>query len=291
MEDSILTKVVLPLALFIVMLGLGLALTLADFKRAGQRPLPVFLGVVCQLVVLPLLGFGVASVFGMSGPLAVGLVILALCPGGVTSNLISFLAKGDLALSITLTAISSLVTPFTVPFVANLAFEQFGMDATAIQLPIGKTIITLIAITILPVGLGMFIRHKKLSFAEKAERPVRILSSLFLALIIAGVVKQNWDGLGGFFVQAGWAAFALNIASMAIGTGAAFLLRLGRAQAITIGVEVGIQNGTTAIFITATLLANPVTTIAPAVYSLIMFATGAVFGIVMNLGRKPAEAG
>lgn len=290
MEDSILTKVVLPLALFIVMLGLGLALTLADFKRAGQRPVPVLLGVVCQLAVLPLLGFAVANVFGLTGGLAVGLVILSLCPGGVTSNLISFLAKGDLALSITLTAISSLVTPFTVPWIANIAFEHFGMDPTAIHLPIGKTIITLIAITILPVGLGMLIRHKKLSFAEKAERPVRVLSTVFLALIIAGVIKQNWADLGGFFVQTGWAAFALNVASMAVGTGAAFLLRLGRSQAITIGVEVGIQNGTTAIFITATLLANPTTSIAPAVYSLIMFGTGAVFGVLMNLGRKEEPA-
>ena len=285
MEDSILTKVVLPLALFIVMLGLGLALTVADFKRAGQRPVPVLLGVVCQLVMLPALGFAVASLFGMTGGLAVGLIILALCPGGVTSNLISFLAKGDLALSITLTAISSLVTPFTVPWVANIAFAHYGMDPTAIQLPIGQTIVTLIAITILPVGLGMLIRKKKLSFAEKAERPVRILSTVFLALIIAGVIKQNWADLGGFFVQAGWAAFALNVASMAIGAGAATLLRLGRSQAITIGIEVGIQNGTTAIFITATLLANPATTIAPAVYSLIMFATGAAFGMLMNIGR------
>ncbi|MEM9070491.1 MAG: bile acid:sodium symporter family protein [Myxococcota bacterium] len=296
MEDSILTKVVLPLALFIVMLGLGLSLTGADFRRAGKKPLPVIVGLVCQLALLPVMGFLVAEIFGLTGALAVGLVILSLCPGGVTSNMISYLARGDLALSITLTAISSVATPFTVPWLANLAFAHFGVDATEIALPIPKTMITLLAITIVPVGIGMFVRSKRESFAKRAERPVRILSTLFLALIIAGVVRQNWDELGGFFVQVGWAAFALNIGCMTLGTGLAFLLRLKRPQAITIGVEVGIQNGTTAIFITGTLLATPAMTIPPAVYSLIMFGTGAVFGVLMNAGRskepepKPEEA-
>ena len=115
MDDSLLTKVLLPAALFIIMWGLGLSLTWEDFKRGAKKPLPVALGVLCQMVLLPILGFGVAMLLGLSGPLAVGLVILSLCPGGVTSNLLSFLSKGDLALSITLTAISSVLTPFTVP--------------------------------------------------------------------------------------------------------------------------------------------------------------------------------
>ncbi len=290
MEESLLTKVVLPLALFIIMWGLGLSLTPADFKRGLERPLPVVVGVICQMVVLPLLGFGVAHLMGLTGALAVGLVILSLCPGGVTSNLFSFLAKGDLALSITLTAISSVLAPFSVPLVANLAFTQFGLDPQSVDLPIPKTMITLVGITILPVGIGMLIRKKSEGFAKKAERPIRIASALFLALIIAGVVKQNWAGLGGFFAQTGWAAFALNMASMTVGVTVALLFRLPRPQATTIGLEVGIQNGTTAIFITGTLLENPTMSITPAVYSLIMFATGAIFGVIMSRGAASSES-
>ena len=291
MQDTLLTKVVMPLALFIIMWGLGLSLTRADFERGLERPLPVILGIVCQMVILPLLGFGVAHVMGLSGALAVGLVILSLCPGGVTSNLFSFLSRGDLALSITLTAISSVLAPFTVPLVASLAFTQFGMDAQSVDLSIPKTMVTLIAITILPVGIGMLIRNKKEAFAKKAERPIRIASALFLALIIVGVVKQNWAEIGGFFAQTGWAAFALNVASMTVGITVAKLFRLPHPQATTIGLEVGIQNGTTALFITGTLLSNPTMSITPAVYSLIMFGTGAVFGLIMSrLGETRASA-
>jgi BASS family bile acid:Na+ symporter len=240
-------------------------------------------------VLLPLLGFGVAMLFGLTGPLAVGLVILSLCPGGVTSNLLSFLSKGDLALSITLTAISSVLTPFTVPLVAGVAFSTFGMDAVEIALPIPKTMGILVAITILPVGIGMLIRHYKAGFAKAAERPIRIASAIFLALIIVGVVKQNIDHLAEFFTKAGPAALVLNVVSMASGLLLAKLLKLGRPQAITIGMEVGVQNGTTAIFITSTLLANPEMSIAPAVYSLIMFVTGALFGVLMNRGQPAKE--
>ncbi|MEM6956899.1 MAG: bile acid:sodium symporter family protein [Myxococcota bacterium] len=279
MEESVLTKVVLPLALFIIMWGLGLSLTPAEFKRGLKRPGPVVVGAFGQLVLLPALGFAVAFATGLQGELAVGLVILALCPGGVTSNLLSFLAKGDLALSITLTAISSVLTPFTVPLLANVAFSQFGLDPQEVALPVGKTMLTLVAITILPVALGMLIRNKRPKLAGAAERPIRIFSALFLALIIAGVAKQNWNEIPGYFAQTGVAALLLNVAAMGAGWGLATLLRFGVRPSTTIGLEVGIQNGTTAIFITVTLLEAPTMSVAPAVYSLIMFATGAAFAI------------
>ena len=129
------------------------------------------------------------------------------------------------------------------------------------------------------------------SFAKAAEKPVRIASAVVLFVIIAGVVKQNWDGLGEMFVQAGWAALALNVASMAIGFTTAKLLRLGHPQSVTIGIEVGIQNGTTALLIALTLLDNSEMAVAPAVYSLIMFVTGAIFGVVVNLGGRADSGG
>ena len=290
MEGSVLATVVLPVALGIVMLGLGLSLSPADFSRALKQPKAVVIGLICQLALLPLLGFAVASTFGLTGHLAIGLIILSLCPGGVTSNVISYLAKGDLALSVTLTAITSLVTPLTIPLIAGLAFSHYGAADASIALPVGKTVGALVLITIVPVSLGMFIRSKKPALADRSERAVSIASLIFLAIIIAGIVKNNWANLGTFFAQAGWSALALNVVSMGTGYGIALLARLRREESIAIGVEVGIQNGTTALFITGTLLSNPEMSIPPAIYSLIMFGTGAVFALAVNVGRPPATS-
>lgn len=290
MEGSFLATVVLPIALGIVMLGLGLSLVTDDFRRALKAPKAVVLGLILQLIFLPLLGFGVAFAFGMTGGLAVGLIILSLCPGGVTSNIITFLAKGDLALSVTLTAITSVVTPFTIPLLIGVAFSAFGGEG-AVAMPIGKTIGALVLITIVPVSLGMFIKHRSPQFAERSEKIVSIASMVFLALIIAGVVKQNWANLGSFFALTGLPALTLNVVAMAGGYFIAKAARLRREETITIGIEVGIQNGTTAIFIAASLLKSPEMTVAPAIYSLIMFGTGAIFAVLVNRGRvAPKEA-
>jgi len=278
--------VVLPVALGIVMLGLGLSLTPNDFTRGLKAPKAVIIGLLCQLVLLPILGFSVAAAFGMTGGLAIGLVVLSLCPGGVTSNIISYLAKGDLALSVTLTAITSLVTPFTIPLLTSLAFSWFGAEQAEISLPVGKTIGALVLITILPVSLGMAIRARKPAFAERSEKIVSVASLLFLLAIIAGIIRQNADNIGTIFALAGWSALTLNVVSMAAGYGIAVLARLKRSATIAIGVEVGIQNGTTALFITGTLLSSPEMSIPPAVYSLIMFGTGAIFGVAVNVGRE-----
>jgi BASS family bile acid:Na+ symporter len=265
------------------MLGLGLSLCLADFARAIKRPKAVVIGLTCQLVLLPALGFAVAGAFGMTGGLAIGLVIVSLCPGGVTSNMISYLSRGDLALSVTLTAITSVITPFTIPFVAGYAFLIFETEGAVIALPIARTIATLVLITIVPVSIGMFVRFKAPGLAQKSEKAAGALSLLFLFVIIGAVVKQNWANMPRFFAQTGWAALTLNAIAITLGFGIALAARVRRKAAITIGIEVGIQNGTTALFITGTLLSNPAASVAPAIYSLIMFGTGAVFGVLVNL--------
>ena len=285
MEGSVLTKIVLPLALFAIMLGMGLSLIPADFRRVMRFPKAVAAGMLFQLVALPVLGFVVVHLFRMEGALGVGLIALALCPGGTTSNMISFLSKGDVALSITLTAIVSIVTPFTIPLVLVPTMDAMMGSGQHIQLPIGQTIVQLLAITVLPVGIGMLIRNKAPKAATRSEGAVRILSVVFLFAVIAGIMKQTWAELPGFFAQTGLAALTLNATSMAVGFFGAQLLKLSKKQAITIGIEVGIQNGTTALLVTSTLLANPTMSIAPAIYSLIMFATGAVFGVLVNLGK------
>ena len=277
MEASILSKVVLPIALFIVMLGMGLSLQIGDFRQVGKSPKAMGIGLLSQMVILPLVGWGIAVVFGLAPTLAVGLLILSLCPGGVTSNLFTYLSKGNVALSISLTAVVSLVTPFTIPIFAGMGLDYFLGEQKNIELPLVKTIVTLIAITILPVGVGMLIRKKKESFALKAEGPVKALSMFFLFVIIAGIIKQNWANLPDFFAQTGLSSLVLNVMTMAIGFGFAVLVGLPQKDRITIGLEVGVQNGTTALFITSTLLEDPIMAIPAATYSLIMFGTGGIY--------------
>ena len=291
MEKSILATVVLPVALAFIMLGMGLSLVTDDFKRVFKFPKAVALGLFCQMVVLPAVGWGVVNLIEMDQPeLAVGLMVLTFCPGGVTSNMLTFLARGDVALSITLTAVVSVVTPFTIPILTAMSMAALMGEGQSIALPIPKTIIGLLVITVVPVGIGMVIRAKKPSFSEKAEKPVKIASLVILLLIIAGLVKQNAAELPGFFVRTGVSVLVLNVTTMALGFAVARAAKLRHNQQVTIGMEVGIQNGTTAIFVTQTLLNNSVMAISPAIYSLVMFATGGLFGYLVNRGKAPAAA-
>ena len=290
MEQTFLARVVLPLALFTIMLGMGLSLVVDDFRRVLKFPRAVAVGLFCQMVILPVIGFGVVKLIPMASPeLAVGIFILALCPGGTTSNLMTYLAKGDVALSISLTAIVSLITPFTIPILATLAMEDLMGAGQSIEMPIAKTIVVLLAITVVPVAIGMVVRKKWETIALKAEKPVKILSVVFLVGIIAALLKQNSAILADSFVKTGIATLTLNIISMSLGFFTARFAGLVREQQITVGMEVGIQNGTTALLITGTLLANEAMTIGPAIYSLIMFGTGGAFGYVINR-FYPSEA-
>ena len=286
MEGSVLSKVVLPLALFIVMLGMGLSLIPDDFKRVIKQPKGVLVGVLCQLLLLPVIGFVVCKVFGLTGALAVGVMILSFSPGGTTSNMISFLSRGDVALSISLTAVVSLVTPFTIPLLTNYALGHFMSSNQDLTMPVGQTIIVLLAITILPVAIGMFVKRRAPGFALKAEKPVRIISVVVLFLIIAALTLKEKDNLGGFFASTGLPNFVLNVVCMGMGFAIAKLAQLNKKQQVTVGVEVGIQNGTTALFVTQTLLNDSTMSIAPATYSLIMFGTGAIFGVLVNMGKE-----
>ncbi len=282
MESTVLTKIVLPLALFVIMLGMGLALQLGDFKRVSKEPKAFFIGIFAQMVFLPAIGFAIATALSLPPMLAVGLMILALCPGGTTSNLYTYLARGDLALSISLTAIASLIAPFTLPLVGTFAIHHFMGESTAVTLPLGKTIIQLMAITVVPVSIGMLIRFKASGFAARAERPVRVGSALFLLGVVALVVAGNWSNIGSFIADAGLAALLLNVTTMACGFGLAKLAKLNKPQSATIGLEVGLQNGTTALLVTLTILENSTMAIPAAVYSLIMFATGALFVFLVS---------
>ena len=276
-DVNILRDVILPVSLAIIMFGMGLSLVLQDFTSIGKNPKPVVAGIVMQMILLPVVGWLIAAALGLSPVLAVGLIVLALCPGGVTSNMFSFLAKGNVALSTSLRAVVSLITPFSIPLILAPVMEVFMGDAANVELPVVKTITVLLAITVLPVLLGMFVRHKAPGFARKAENPVKIFSLVILAVIVLGLVLQVRDEIGNYFVLAGVACVLLNLTTMLLGYGLSRGLRLPDRDAVTIGVEVGIQNGTTALFVTVTLLKTPEMGIPASVYSLLMFGTGGIY--------------
>lgn len=279
MESNFLTTVFLPLALFVIMLGMGLGLTVDDFKRILTEPKTVILGLIAQLIMLPLVGFALAGIFPLTPELAVGLVIIAACPGGPTSNLMTYLARGNVALSITLTAISSLITVFTIPLVVNLAMQRFLGEAAALRLPFLTTVLQIAVITLIPVSIGMVIHAKAPGFARQVERGVKWLSLFFLGLIIVGLLVKERANLGSFFVQVGWVTFALMTITMTLGYGIAALTRLKSQDATAITIEVGLQNGTLAITIASAsaFLNSPAMAIPAAIYSLLMFAVSGVF--------------
>lgn len=265
---------------------MGLSLVPADFRRVLLHPKAKVVGLACQLVLLPAVAFALALLFQLPGEIAVGLMVIAACPGGTTSNVITHLSKGDTALSVTLTAISSVICVFTIPLIIGWSMGWFlGRDA-ALQLPFWKTLGQLTIVTILPIVCGMTLRHLRPSLAHRLVRPANIVSIIFLALIILAAVAREKD-LAHQFAVAGPAAITLNILMMLLGFAAGCLARLPQSQRITISIETGIQNGTLALGITLGLLDSARIAMPSVVYSLIMFATGTL--MVMWFGRSKSH--
>jgi bile acid:Na+ symporter, BASS family len=290
METNYLTDIMLPLSLAIIMLGMGLSLVPYDFKRVALYPRAASVGILNQIIILPFVGFFLLWLFGLDNPeLAVGIMILAACPGGPTSNLISHISKGDTALSITLTAISSLIAVITIPLIVNFALAFFMQRGEYIPLPVFDTIIKLTLITLLPVSIGMIVRAKAINFADKMNKPVKIVSGILLFLIIFAAILNNREIFVSSFREVGPIALSLNMLMLFVGYISARTLRLRTAQSITISIESGIQNGTLGITIASTLLHNDVMAISPAIYSLIMFMTAGVIIAWANLGMKKVE--
>ena len=285
MESSLLNVVLLPLALGVIMLGLGLSLTIDDFKRVVQYPKAILIGLISQMIILPVICFFIVRLFGLSPELAVGLMLLAASPGGPTANLYSHLYKGDVALNISLTAVNSLISLFTLPFIVNFAIEYFLNSGQVIPMQF-KKVIEVFAIVLIPVSFGMLLKSKVPALSVKLNKPVKILSALFLVLIIAGVVYQERVNILSYFKMVGSAALVFNILSMAVGYYLPKLLKTGEKQAIAIGMEIGIHNGTLAIYIALSVIGNSMMSVPPAIYSLIMFFTAAAFGFLVNKKRK-----
>lgn len=281
MQESILSTLLLPLALGVIMLGLGLSLTIADFGRIVKYPKAVFIGLTCQMILLPGVAWLIATSFNLQPELAVGLMLLAASPGGPTANLFSHLFDGDVALNITLTALNSILTLITLPLIVGISLGYFLGESQTIPLPISK-IISVFAIVIIPVSVGMLIRRYKPGLSDMLEKPVKIASAILLVLVIVAAILKEKDVLSTYFAQVGMAALLFNVLSLAGGYFIPRIFQIDKRQSTAIGMEIGIHNGTLAIFLALTVLQNPTMSIPPAIYSIMMFFTAAIFGYLVR---------
>lgn len=280
MEDSILTSVLLPAALAIIMISLGLELTRADFRRVMQEPRGVAIGLLNLVLISPALAFGIAELFDLPPGLAVGLVLLGASPGGTMANVLTHLARGDTALSITMTAISSLAAAITVPLFLELASRHFDAQALVGDVSMGGIVLRVFLVTLVPVVIGMTIRDRWPEWTANARPHVaKVAVALFLLVVIGAIVSEHEKALDNLGEVAG-AALALNVAAMAVSFSISKLARLDDRRATAISLELGVHNATLAIAVGASLAA--VLTIPAAVYAMFMFITGGLFAKAMH---------
>lgn len=283
MAPSLPTTALLPLALAVIMFGLGLSLRVEDFTRVVRFPKAVLVGLAAQMLLLPVVCALIAQAFGLPSVLAVGLMLLAASPGGAMANLYSHLAHGDVALNITLTAINSVLAIVTLPLIVNLSTLLFMGEARAIPLQFGK-VMQVVVLVLGPVLLGMLVNDRLPHLAQRLRKPTKRLSVVVLAAIILAAGVQNRGDIGGDIKAVGLACLAFNLVSLAVGYGLPRLLKLERRQAVAIGMEVGIHNAALAITVamSPTMLNDPRVAVPAAVYGVLMFFTAAAFGWLVD---------
>jgi len=273
----------LPMALGIIMFGLGLDLTPADFTRVARQPRAALVALACQVLILPLVAFALAMLFDLSPAMAVGLMLLAASPGGTAANLYSHLFRGDVALNVSLTAINSVLAVVTLPLVVNLAIAGFEPGDGRVGLRLDKTV-EVFLVVLVPVALGMLTRRLKPRFARAMDKPVRIASSLFLAVLVIGAVASNLAELRDEILALAGVTVAFCLLSLTLGFVVPRLLRVPRDQAIASAFEVGLHNAALAIVIAQSVLQRPEVSLPAAVYGVAAFPLAALFGVVVTRG-------
>lgn len=284
MQESVISNVILPLAIAIIMVTLGMTLTFADFRRIATQPKPVFIGLFCQMVLLPLLGFAVAGIFGLTAVYAISLILLAVSPDGATSNLIIHAGDGDRALGITLTAITNMLAFLTIPFGLGIAYSIYGTGALDIDFPVVDTMIQVAVITLIPTLIGMGIRVWKPEFAENSKRWSKTFATIFLFLVILALIIQNWDVIVRDGPRFAPAFIVLNIASLIVGYYVPKFFGIDYVQSMTIAIETGLQNSTVSITVALTLLNNNEMAVIPGLYAIWMYVTG--FALAYFMARR-----
>jgi bile acid:Na+ symporter, BASS family len=289
-DDSFFALVLLPIALAVIMGSLGLSLTIADFKRVVVFPRGVTIGLLNLLVISPFLAFGIAELYNLQPELAVGLVLMGAAPGGATANLMTHLAKGDTALSVTMTAVSSLAAVVTVPLYLGLSISYFDAGVgDDVSMP--GIVARVFVILIVPLAIGMWLRSRDPDRADRLEKRIKTVAFGFLIIVIAGAVLTEWEIVRDNFTDLALATLTLNLAAMSVSFSIAQIARLSAPQSTAIALELGVHNGTLAIAVASTIdnsLATPA-----AIYSIFMFATAGAFARLMwhrnaKLATQPA---
>lgn len=290
MSQTALSAALVPAALMLLMFGLGLSLEVADFRRVLDCPRALAAGLGGQLLLLPVLGILVARSSGLDETFAIGIVVLSLCPGGALSNVLSSLVRADVALSVTLTACSSLVTPFSIPLLYAWSSRLWALADPTLKLPVAPTIVRLVAVTIVPIAVGMAVRGRYRRTTARLERPVRILSVILFLAVVVVIVAQNAGALQAGIRSLGAPVLALNLGATAMGLLVAALTRLPTAATVTLGIEVGMQNIATATFVTATLLGDATMALVPAIYAFVMLPMAIGLGLAAHVAPPPEQA-
>ena len=279
---GLLVDVGLPLALAFIMFGLGLGLTFDDFARVVRRPRDFVVGALSQIVLLPAVAFVLASVWPMAPELALGLMIIAAAPGGATSNILTAFARGDVALSISLTAVISLVSVITIPVIVVFAYGQFIGEQAGKDISVAGTALGVFLIVAVPVLIGLVLRRFAERFALRLEPTARRVSVVLFVLVLAGAIYDQRANIVPYFAQAGTVTLVLNLLMMTIAWLLARLFASGPTQRIAIAIECGLQNGTLAISVAVLLFGGGLATVPAATYSLIMFATALIYIAVLR---------
>ena len=283
--QSLFSHYFLPVTLAIITLGMGLSLTERDFRNIFIHPKAVITGLCCQMILLPVIAYIIARFINIDPLFKVGLMIIAACPGGATSNLITYILRGNVALSISMTAINSIITLVTIPVVVSLSLDIFIHQETAIKMDVTETILKVFLITIVPAFAGTRIRKWKPLLADGLERPLRIILPLLLLLIYTGVIfigQGNDSATRADFIRIFPYALLLNIVAMASGLLVARSLRLGVKNQFTIAIEVGLQNSALAIVVAVTLLESHSMALVPVVYGSFSFFSTLFFGWIVK---------
>ena len=274
----------LPLALAFIMFTLGIGLTVADFARVARQPKDFLVGMVSQIFLLPLVGFGLLNIWTVSPEIALGVMIIAAAPGGVTSNILTSFATGDVALSISLTAIISLISVLTIPLIVVFSYSYFIGEAAKGDVSITKTALSVFLIVTVPVLLGLLVRHFAAGFAERFEGVGRNASTLLFVLVLLGAIFKERANIVDFYAQAGLITLALNVIMLVLAWFLAAWFGSGQPQKIAISIECGLQNGTLAIAVATLLFGGGAAVIPAATYSLTMFGTALVFIWLLRRG-------
>ena len=271
-----------PIALALIMLGLGLGLTLENFIQVTKQPKDFLIGLMCQLILLPIIAFILIKLFNTPLELALGVMIIAAAPGGVTSNVLTKFAKGDVALSVSLTAIVSLISIFSVPFIVFKSAELFQISYMSKEISMLSISLKMFFVVTLPVMIGMIIRRFATNFISSKTLIIQRISIILFAIVFAAIWIEEWDNIASFVTQAGTITIALNITMMVVGYYVAKFFASGTEQIKCISLECGLQNGTLAVFVSSQLFDELVYMIPTAAYALIMFVTSLIFVFIVR---------